>query len=55
MVKVSDKDYEIMEEATNFFELSFEKESAPRSYLRDRGLSTKISLHEAISTFAEKP
>lgn len=31
--------YQIMEEATNFFEATFIKESAPRSYLLSRGLS----------------
>ncbi len=31
--------YEIMEEATSFFETAYEKESGPRAYLRDRGLS----------------
>lgn len=31
--------YEIMEEATAFFEREFSRESAPRTYLRERGLT----------------
>ena len=39
--KIDDKEryYEIMEEATSFFEAMFEKEPETRSYLRNRGLS----------------
>jgi DNA primase len=38
--------YEIMEEATKFFEMNFAKESMPRAYLQERGLT-----QETIKSF----
>lgn len=55
-----EKLYEIMEEATLFFETMFSKESAPREYLKDRGITNKTiesfrigyapSLWQSVST-----
>lgn len=40
--KEKEKLYEIMEEATNFFVTIFNKETAPRAYLLDRGVSSSM-------------
>jgi len=40
--KVKDKLYEIVEEATVFFEMNFNQETKPRAYMLSRGISDKM-------------